>query len=79
MNDPLRRTAWTILAGFLVLAVATTWIQAVAGPDYRDDPRNPRLVASRVGRERGAIVSSDAVVAARSDPSPDTSQTFVRS
>ena len=33
MNDPLRRTAWTILAGFLVLAVATTWIQAVAGPD----------------------------------------------
>lgn len=79
MNDPLRRTAWTILAGFLVLALATTWIQAVVGPDYRDDPRNPRLVASRVGRERGAIVSSDAVVAARSDPNPDASQTFVRS
>lgn len=78
MNDPLRRTAWTILGGFLILALATTWIQGVAGPDYRDDPRNPRLVASRVGRERGAIVSADTVVAAQSDPSPG-GQTFVRS
>ena len=77
MNDPLRRTAWTILAGFLVLALATTWIQGVVGPDYRDDPRNPRLVASRVGRERGAIVSADAVVTAESDPAPD-GLTFVR-
>ncbi len=77
MNDPLRRTAWTILAGFLVLALAATWIQGVAGPDYRDDPRNPRLVAFRVGRERGAIVSADNVVAARSDP-VEGSQAFVR-
>ncbi len=77
MNDPLRRTAWTILAGFLVLALATTWIQAVVGPDYRDDPRNPRLVTHRVGRERGVIVSADTVVAAESDPLP-LGQTFVR-
>ena len=78
MNDPLRRTAWTILAGFLVLALATTWIQAVVGTDYRDDPRNPRVVESRVGRERGVIVSADSVVAAQSDPAPG-GQTFERS
>lgn len=77
MNDPLRRTAWVIIAGFMVLAVATTWIQGVAGPDYRDDPRNPRLVAHRVGRERGLIVSSDTAVAAQSDP-VEGSQTFIR-
>jgi penicillin-binding protein A len=77
MNEPLRRTAWAILAGFLVLAVATTWLQGVAGPDYRDDPRNPRLVASRVGRERGAIVTAESVVVAQSDPS-QSDQTFER-
>ena len=77
MNDPLRRTAWTILGGFLMLALATTWIQAVVGPDYRDDPRNPRLVTYRVGRERGVIVSADTVVSAQSDPL-ESGQTFVR-
>jgi len=77
MNDPLRRTAWTILAGFLVLAIATVWIQGIVGPDYRDDPRNPRLVTHRVGRERGVILSADTVVAAESDPL-EGGQTFVR-
>jgi len=78
MNAPLRKTAWAILIGFAVLALATVWIQAIAGPGYRDDPRNPRLVAWRVGRERGAIISADAVVTARSDPNPRDPQTFAR-
>lgn len=78
MNAPLRRIAWAILTGFLVLLLATTWIQAVAGPGYRDDPRNPRLVTWRVGRERGAIITTDAVVAAHSDPNPLDPQTFTR-
>ncbi|MGB5168832.1 MAG: penicillin-binding transpeptidase domain-containing protein [Acidimicrobiia bacterium] len=78
MNAPLRKTAWAILIGFGVLVLATVWIQAVAGPEYRDDPRNPRLVAWRVGRERGAIISADAVVTARSDPNPRDPQTSAR-
>jgi peptidoglycan glycosyltransferase len=78
MNAPLRKTAWAILIGFGVLVLATVWIQAVAGPEYRDDPRNPRLVAWRVGRERGAIISADAVVTARSDPNPRDPQTAAR-
>ena len=78
MNAPLRKTAWVILIGFAVLILATTWIQAVAGPGYRDDPRNPRLVAWRVGRERGAITTADAVVTALSNPNPQDPQTFTR-
>ncbi len=78
MNAPLRRMAWAIIIGFAVLVAATVWIQAIAGPGYRDDPRNPRLVTWRVGRERGAIVTADAAVVARSDPNPIDPQTFTR-
>lgn len=78
MNTPVRRIVWALLAGFLALILATIWIQAIAGPGYRDDPRNPRLSAWRVGRERGAIITDDAVVAGRSDPNPEDPQTFTR-
>jgi peptidoglycan glycosyltransferase len=78
VNTPVRRIVWALLAGFLVLTLATTWIQVVAGPSYRDDPRNPRLSAWRVGRERGAIVTDDATVVGRSDPNPEDPQTFTR-
>ena len=78
MNTPVRRIVWALLAGFVALILATTWIQAVVGPDYRDDPRNPRLSAWRVGRERGAIITEDGVVAGRSDPNPEDPQTFTR-
>ena len=78
MNTPVRRIVWALLAGFLALILATTWIQAVAGPGYRDDPRNPRLSAWRVGRERGAIITDDAVVIGHSDPNPEDPQTFTR-
>ena len=78
MNTPVRRIVWALLAGFVALILATTWIQAVAGPEYRDDPRNPRLSAWRVGRERGAIITEDGVVAGRSDPNPEDPQTFTR-
>ncbi|MEN8234044.1 MAG: penicillin-binding protein 2 [Actinomycetota bacterium] len=78
MNTPLRRAALAILAAFALLAAMTVWIQAFAGPDYRDDPRNPRLTAWRVGRERGAIIASDGTPLARSDPNPADPQTFAR-
>ena len=78
MNAPIRRVAWAILASFLALILATAWIQVVAGPSYRDDPRNPRLTAWRVGRERGAIITADGVTTARSDPNPEEPSTFMR-
>jgi peptidoglycan glycosyltransferase len=78
MNAPLRRTAIALLMAFAVLIGATVWIQAIEGPAYRDDPRNPRLTAWRVGRERGAIIAADGTALARSDPNPQDPQTFAR-
>ncbi len=69
MNVALRRTAYAIFFAFLLLAASVTYVQAVNGPDYRDDPRNPRLVAWRTGRERGPIVTSDQVAIALSQQS----------
>lgn len=79
MNRSLRSSAYTILAAFVLLLASVVWIQAVKGPEYRDDPRNPRLVAWRTGRERGPIVSSDDVVLAISEPSPDDPKLYQRS
>ncbi len=79
MNDPIRRLAYGILTIFAVLAVVATYTQAVAGPEYRDDPRNVRLAAFRTGRERGAIVTADGTVVAVSQPDPDDPRSFRRS
>ena len=79
MNTSIRRAAYVLLAGFLVLALAVSWTQAIAGPDYRDDPRNPRLTAWRIGRERGPILTADDVLVAVSTQSPDDPKLYTRS
>lgn len=79
MNRSLRTAAYALLGAFVVLMVSVTYIQAVKGPDYRDDPRNPRYVASLTGRERGPIVTSDGTLVAVSEPSTDDPTLFVRS
>jgi len=78
MNAPIRRLAFTLVAVFAMLALSATYLQAVAGPSYRDDPRNARLIAWRTGRERGAIVTADGNVVARSDPSEADPKLYVR-
>ncbi len=78
MNRSLRKTAYGLLAAFVVLLGSVVWIQAVQGADYRDDPRNPRLVAWRTGRERGPIVTADDVLVAISSPSGTGANTYQR-
>ena len=78
MNVALRRAAYAIFGAFILLVVAVTYIQVVKGPQYRDDPRNARVAASRTGRERGPIVSSDQVLLAVSTPSPDDPKLYER-
>ena len=78
MNRSVRTAAYALLMCFGVLIVATTWTQAVAGPDYRDDARNPRLTAWRTGRERGPIVTRDDVLVAVSNPSETDTNLYVR-
>lgn len=79
MNRSVRTAAYALLVCFGVLIIAVTWTQAVAGPDYRDDSRNPRLTAWRTGRERGPIVTADDVLVAVSNPSETESNLYVRS
>jgi peptidoglycan glycosyltransferase len=78
VNVPLRRAAYAILAAFVALIVSVTYIQAVKGPELRDDPRNPRVVAWRTGRQRGPILSADGTTLARSSPSADDPKLYRR-
>jgi peptidoglycan glycosyltransferase len=78
MNVPLRRAAYAILGAFVILVASVTYIQAIEGPTLRDDPRNPRVIAWRTGRQRGPITSSDGTILARSTPSPDDPSVFER-
>ncbi|MGQ0848050.1 MAG: peptidoglycan D,D-transpeptidase FtsI family protein [Actinomycetota bacterium] len=78
MNGPTRRLAGAVLAGFALLALMTTWVQAVAADTYRLDPRNARFNLGQTGKERGLIVSSDGVVLARSDPDPGSTGSYHR-
>ena len=79
MNGPIRRVAFAVFGLFGVLAAAVTYLQVIAGPDYRDDPRNVRVLAGQAGRERGTIITSDGTVVARSVSNPDDPRVFRRS
>lgn len=78
MNVPLRRAAYAILGAFVILIGSVTYIQAVEGPSLRDDPRNPRVVAWRTGRQRGPVMSSDGTLLALSTPATNDSKLYER-
>lgn len=78
MNGPLRRLAAGIFVAFTLLAASVTWLQVVQASTYRDDPRNLRVAASRSGRERGTIITSDGVVVAESETDPADPRVFRR-
>jgi len=66
MNTSIRRTAAGLLVGFLLLVLNLTYLQAIAGPRYRDDLRNRRVQVARAETERGPILSREGVVLAQS-------------
>ncbi len=78
MNGPIRRLIRTVMALFVVLVLAATYVQAVAAEGYRSDPRNQRTAIARVGKERGLIATADGTVLARSVAESEGSQLFVR-
>jgi peptidoglycan glycosyltransferase len=78
MNGPIRQLATALFVGLAVLVAAVTWIQVVQANEFRDDPRNTRVITARVGRERGTIITADGVVAAMSAPNQDDPQVFTR-
>jgi penicillin-binding protein A len=79
MNPPIRRLALLMFLSFALLVAATTYQQLIAGPDYRDDPRNLRVAATRLGRERGTIITRDGAVVAESIQDKDDPTVFQRS
>lgn len=63
MNIPLRRVAVVMLAMFLVLMGAASWIQYFRAPDLNTDPRNVRTLYREHGNNRGPIVVGGEAVA----------------
>lgn len=62
MNSPLRKVAVACLLLFGLLLVNANYVQVVRAGDYRDDPRNSRVLQRTYDRERGAVVvEGDAV------------------
>jgi peptidoglycan glycosyltransferase len=70
--------AVVVLATFALLLVALSYVQVVAGPRYRDDPRNARVALNRAGRERGGIIAAQGEVLAESVENPDDPRVFQR-
>ena len=78
MNGPIRKVAIAVFIAFAVLLLDITYIQAIAGPGYRDDPRNPRVQIGIAGKERGLILDAGGVQLARSEALEDDPNLFVR-
>jgi peptidoglycan glycosyltransferase len=59
MNTPLRRVGLAMLAMVILLLANATYIQVVKADDYRNDPRNQRVLLEEYARQRGRIITSD--------------------
>jgi peptidoglycan glycosyltransferase len=64
MNTPLRRVGLAMLAMIMLLLANATYIQVVKADDYRNDPRNQRVLLEEYARQRGRILTSDEVIIA---------------
>jgi len=60
VNRPLRHVAMACLLLFGLLIVNVNWVQVVKAEDYRDDPRNSRVLLRTYERERGPIAVLEA-------------------
>lgn len=78
MNRSIRHLAVAMFAVLGLMSGWMTYLQVIAGPQYRDDPRNVRVAAARAAKERGPIVTADGVVVARSVANPDDRRVFRR-
>jgi peptidoglycan glycosyltransferase len=78
MNGAIRKLAAVLLGGMMLLILGATFVQAVVGPRYRDDPRNARVILSLSGKERGLIVTADGVTVAQSVRDPEDPRRYFR-
>src|SRR3712207_9122070 len=66
MNTPLRRISLVIIAMFLALMGAATWVQYVQAAQLNADPRNVRTLYREYGNSRGPIVVAGEPIASSS-------------
>jgi len=78
MNGPIRHLAAVVFTAFAVMVGAVTYLQVIQGPQYRDDPRNIRVLTGQAGRERGTIITADGVLVASSSADPNDPQQYIR-
>jgi len=70
MTRELRRLSFIMLAMFIALFGATSWIQVVQAGDLGENPRNKRALYDAFEVQRGSIIAGDTVIA-DSVPSDD--------
>jgi penicillin-binding protein A len=73
VNTPVRRIAIAVMAMILLLMGNLTYVQVVKAGDYRDDPRNQRVLLAEYARKRGQISAGNEVLAS-SVPTDDPLQ-----
>ncbi len=78
MNRPIRRLAFLLMVGMIVLVVGATWHQAVASDRYRSHPDNRRIALHQAGKQRGMISTVSGTVLALSKRDPNIPRSYVR-
>ncbi|WP_227997825.1 peptidoglycan D,D-transpeptidase FtsI family protein [Nocardia australiensis] len=63
MNTPLRRVAVAVMLMIVALLVNATYVQVIKADDYRNDPRNSRVLLDEYARQRGQISAGGTVLA----------------
>ena len=63
MNTPVRRVALAVMGMIVLLMANLTYVQVVKAGDYRDDPRNQRVLLAEYSRQRGQISAAGQVLA----------------
>ncbi|MBF6263914.1 penicillin-binding protein 2 [Nocardia farcinica] len=67
MNTPLRRVAVAVMVMVVALLANATYVQVFKADDYRNDPRNTRVLLDEYSRQRGQISAGGTVLASSVD------------
>lgn len=67
MNTPVRRVAVAVMAMIMLLLANLTYVQVVKANQYRNDPRNQRVLLAEYARKRGQISAGGQVLASSTE------------
>lgn len=76
MNRQIRRLGLGLAVCYLALFAMLNWVQVLQADEYAEHPLNTAKVRRDFNRPRGAILSADGAVLARSIENPDPSSSF---